>query len=89
MIQRYTHSKPVYEFSSGTGFPDDLSEYKLIIHCGGCMLNDREVQYRCRYADRNHIPFTNYGTALSYMNGILPRTLKIFPDIYSLLKIKE
>lgn len=86
MIEKYSHSKPIYEFSSGTGFPDDLSQYKMIIHCGGCMLNDREVQYRCRCADRNHIPFTNYGTALSYMNGILSRTLKIFPDIYSMIK---
>ena len=85
MIEKYSKSKPVYEFSSGTGFPDDLSEYKMIIHCGGCMLNEREVQYRCRCASRNNIPFTNYGTALSYMNGILQRTLRIFPDIHSLL----
>ncbi len=85
LIEKYSKVKPIYEFSSGTGFPDDLSKYKMIIHCGGCMLNDREVQYRCRFAAENGIPFTNYGTALSYMNGILSRTLKVFPDISKLL----
>lgn len=85
LIEKYTGIKPVYDFSSGTGFRDDLSQYKLIIHCGGCMLNEREVMHRGMCAERAGIPFTNYGTAISYMNGILKRTLRIFPEIYSLI----
>lgn len=83
LIEKYTGIKPVYEFTSGTGFPDDLSSYKIIIHCGGCMLNEREILRRSRLAEKNDIPFTNYGTAISYMNGILKRTINIFPELCS------
>ncbi len=61
---------------SGVEFPEDLSEYALIIHCGGCMLNEREVKYRMKCAIEQNIPFTNYGTAIAYMQGILKRSLK-------------
>ena len=81
LIEKHTGVKPVYEFTSGTEFPDNISEYSLIIHCGGCMLNEREMKRRSAKAEENGIPFTNYGTAISHMNGILKRTLEIFKDI--------
>jgi len=73
MIETYTGKKPVYEFSSGGGFPNDLSGYKLIIHCGACMLNSREMIYREHLARNAGVPMTNYGVAISFMQGILER----------------
>lgn len=67
--------------SSGRDFPEDLSQYKLVIHCGGCMLNEREMVYRMRSAQAQDVPFTNYGIALALMNGILKRSLGVFPDL--------
>ena len=81
MLRRYTQKEIIIETSSGKGFPDDLSPFDLVIHCGGCMLNEREVQYRRKFAADSGVPFTNYGTALAYMQGILKRTLSIFPDL--------
>ena len=75
MLRKYTGKDIKIETSSGKGFPDDLSKYSLVIHCGGCMLNEREMQYRRKSADDSRIPFTNYGTAIAYMQGILPRSL--------------
>lgn len=75
LIRKYTGKEPEFVFCSGTDFPEDLQEYKLVIHCGGCMLNEREMQYRMKSANNQTIPFTNYGTALAYMNGILERSL--------------
>ena len=66
---------------SGRDFPEDLSPYRLVIHCGGCMLNEREMQYRRGFAADSSVPFTNYGIAIAYMRGILQRTLSVFPDI--------
>lgn len=66
---------------SGTEFPEDLSPYALIVHCGGCMLNEREVRYRTKCATDQGVPITNYGTLIAYMNGILPRSLRIFPAL--------
>ena len=66
-----------FETSSGMGFPEDLRRYALIIHCGGCMLGDREVQYRMKCAADQNVPITNYGTAIAYMNGILDRSTKM------------
>lgn len=80
-LKKYTGKDFNFEFSSGTEFPDDLSEYALVIHCGGCMLNPREVQNRMQRALSQNVPFTNYGTAIAYMNGILKRSLKIFPEL--------
>ena len=85
LIRKFTGVSPDFCFTSGREFSDDLSGYSLVIHCGGCMLNEREMQSRSRRAAEQNIPFTNYGTAISYMNGILPRTLTLFPDLYSLL----
>ncbi len=66
--------------TSGTEFPKDLSPYKLIIHCGGCMLNDREMKNRVAYAKSQGVAITNYGIAISYMKGILERSIKLFPE---------
>lgn len=75
-IKKYTKADPQFIFTSGTEFPHDLSAYKLIIHCGGCMLNEREMQSRLKAAQKQHIPMSNYGTAIAYMNGILQRTVR-------------
>ena len=80
-LKKYTGKDLVIKTSSGTGFPDDLSEYSLIIHCGGCMLNEREVRYRMKCAEDAGVPFTNYGTAIAFMNGILKRSVEIFPHL--------
>ena len=85
-IKEFTDKDIIFETSSGKSFPEDLSEYKLIIHCGGCMLNEREVDYRRNCAQDQYIPFTNYGTAIAYMNDILKRSLEIIPGKTKLLK---
>ena len=71
--------------TSGREFPEELSEYALCIHCGGCMLTEREMLYRMRTAVDAGLPFTNYGVALAYMNGILKRSLTVFPEIANTL----
>lgn len=71
----------IIETSSGTGFPEDLTPYALVIHCGGCMLNAREMQSRIGRAVVQGVPVTNYGTAIAYMNGILRRSITMFPDL--------
>jgi len=80
-IEKFTHIKPVFEFTSGGEFPKDTSKYALIIHCGGCMLNETEMKNRLKIAQNNGTPVVNYGIAIAYMNGILERSLKIFPEI--------
>ncbi|GAB5081956.1 [FeFe] hydrogenase H-cluster maturation GTPase HydF [Hominimerdicola sp. 21CYCFAH17_S] len=80
-IKKYTGKDIHFEFTSGTEFPCELSEYSLIIHCGGCMLNEREMKYRIKCAADAGVQITNYGTAIAYMNGILKRSLEIFPEI--------
>lgn len=84
-IKEYTGKNPEFIFTSGTEFPLDLSPYKMIIHCGGCMLNEREMQYRIKCAVDQNIPITNYGITIAYINGILKRTVEPFPQIYKLL----
>lgn len=69
------------QWSSGGGFPQDLSCFKLVIHCGGCMLNPAEIEYRMKSALKQGVPFTNYGTAIAYMNGILDRSIAPIPDL--------
>lgn len=69
------------QWSSGTGFPQDLSGFKLVLHCGGCMLNAAEMEYRMKSAQKQGVPFTNYGTAIAHMNGILKRSIAPIPDI--------
>ena len=85
-VRKHTGVKPEFVWSSGTEFPEDLSPYKLIIHCGACMLNEREVQHRYKRAAEQGIPMTNYGIAIAYMNGILQRTVEPLPEIAELLK---
>lgn len=80
-LKNYTGKELQIELSSGTEFPKDLSGYKLIIHCGGCMLNEREMKYRQRCAKDQNVPITNYGIAIAYMQGILRRSVEIFPHI--------
>ena len=75
-IRGYTGVEPEFSFTSGGEFPEDLSPYKLIIHCGGCMLNAREMRYRIACARDAGVPITNYGMAIAYMNGILERSLR-------------
>lgn len=77
-LKSYTGRELGIEFSSGMEFPEELSEYKLIIHCGGCMLNEREMKYRLKCAQDQGIAITNYGTAIAYMQGILTRSVEIF-----------
>ena len=83
LINRHTGKELDFEFTSGTEFPLDLSQYRLIIHCGGCMLNDREMKYRIKCAQDQNVPITNYGTAIAYMQGILKRSIQIFPELTS------
>ena len=85
-IRQYTDAEPEFVFSSGTEFPEDLSAYKMIIHCGGCMLNEREMKYRLACAKEQNIPITNYGIAIAYMQGILKRSVEPFPAISMLLE---
>ena len=85
-IRNYTHKNLNLEYTSGTEFPSDLSKYSLIIHCGGCMLNEREMKYRLDCAKDQNIPMTNYGIAIAYMQGILKRSLGIFPGIHDILE---
>ena len=84
-IERYTGKKLVYEWSSGTEFPEDLSDYSLVVHCGGCMLNEREMKYRQKQAGRQGIPMTNYGILIACTQGILKRSLMPFPEILRFL----
>ena len=80
-LKEYTGKKFNIVTTSGLSFADDLSRYKMIIHCGGCMLNDREMMYRTKCANDCGIPMTNYGTAIAYMHGILWRSLEVFPNL--------
>ena len=84
-IEQYTGKKLVYEWSSGTEFPEDLSDYSLVVHCGGCMLNEREMKYRQKQAGRQGIPMTNYGILIACTQGILKRSLMPFPEILQFL----
>ncbi len=75
-IRQYTGKSPEFHFTSGTEFPEDVSEYKLIVHCGGCMLNAREMKSRLLSASDQEIPMTNYGILIAYMKGILKRSME-------------
>ena len=77
-LKKYTGKELLIETTSGRDFPEDLSPYRLIIHCGGCMLNEREMQYRRKCAEDAGVPFTNYGIVIARMKGILERSMEIF-----------
>ena len=84
-IREYTNKQLEFLFTSGGEFPDDLSEYALVVHCGGCMLNEREMKSRVRRCIDSGTPITNYGIAIALIHGILRRSLEPFPEILSLL----
>lgn len=83
-INSYTGKTLSYSFTSGTEFPDDLSEYALVVHCGGCMLNEKEMKSRLERCTNQDIPVTNYGIAIAQMHGILKRSIEPFPDLLKL-----
>ena len=85
LLRKYTGKDIRIQTSSGNEFPEDLSAYKLVIHCGGCMLPGREVLYRMKCASDQNVPMTNYGIALAYMQGILRRSIALFPDLEAIL----
>ena len=85
-LDDHTGRELVYETASGTGFPEDLSGYALVVHCGGCMLNEKEVTRRTRQAADQGVPITNYGTLIAYLHGILGRSLELFPEYADLLQ---
>ena len=84
-LRKYTGCALEFSFSSGVEFPEDLSPYSLVIHCGGCMLNEREMKARIRHSLDCNVPITNYGIAIAQMHGILSRAVTPFPDISILL----
>ncbi len=84
-IQNYTGKKPVFEFTSGTEFPDDVSSYRMVVHCGGCMLNEREMKYRIACCHDQGVPITNYGLLIAQVTGILKRSLGPFPEMQKLV----
>lgn len=79
-VREYTQKEIRFVFTSGTEFPDDLSQYKMVIHCGGCMLNGREMKYRMKCAQDQQVPIANYGMVIAHMKGILSRSLKVFDN---------
>lgn len=80
-IRKHTGKELNFEFTSGTEFPLDLQKYRLIIHCGGCTLNEREMKYRQKCAEDANVPMTNYGIAIAHMKGILERSISVFPAL--------
>lgn len=84
-IREYTGKNPEFSFTSGTEFPEDVAAYKMIVHCGGCMLNEREMKYRIACCTDQNVPITNYGILIAQVTGILKRSLEPFPEILELL----
>lgn len=84
-VEEYSGVKPSFSFSSGGEFPENLKDYALVIHCGGCMLNAKEMKHRIATAKSNGVPIVNYGIAIAQMKGILARSLSLFPNIKNLL----
>ncbi len=84
-IQKFSNAKVQIDFTSGGEFPQDVSGYKLIVHCGGCMLNEAEMKHRISLAKEADVPMTNYGVAIAHVNGILKRSLELFPEVLKLL----
>lgn len=89
LVKKYSGKDVNFEWTSGTEFSENLKKYKMVIHCGGCMLNEREMQYRLKCAEDEGVPITNYGTAIAHMNGILFRSLAPFPELQEFLKQKK
>ena len=85
-IKNFTGADVEFSFTSGGEFPEDLSEFSLIVHCGGCMLNEKEMSFRLQKAQISGVPIVNYGVAIAMMHGILTRSLEPFPEILKILK---
>ena len=85
-IEGFSGVKPEFGFTSGHGFPEDLAEYRLIVHCGGCMLNEQEMKSRMQAAKAAGVPMVNYGIAIAHMHGILKRSLKPFPNVLEMIE---
>lgn len=85
-IEKFSGAKPDFHFTSGGDFPDDLSAYRVIVHCGGCMLNETEMKHRMERAETQGVPIVNYGIAIAGMHGILKRSLELFSDVAALLE---
>lgn len=85
-IKEYTNKEINFEYTSGIEYPEDLSKYKLVIHCGGCMLNEKEMKYRIEHTINSETAITNYGIAIAYINGILKRSLVPFDSIIKVLE---
>ena len=86
MLEKFTGKKLNFEFTSGNSFAENLDGVSLVIHCGGCMLNEKEMKYRREVAEKNGVAFTNYGTAIAYMNSILKRSTKMISEISDIFK---
>ena len=87
-ILEYTGKRLEFETSSGMGFPEDLSKYAMVVHCGACTLNQKEMKNRIRRAKEQEVPIVNYGIMIAYIKGILKRSLEPFPAIQALLEKK-
>ena len=85
-VESFSGAKPTYTFTSGGEFPADLSDYKLIIHCGGCMLNEKEMAHRMEIAEQAGVPMVNYGVAIAHIHGILKQSLGPFPEVLKMLE---
>lgn len=85
-IRQFSGAEPEFHFTSGGDFPQNLSDYALIVHCGGCMLNEREMRYRMEAATQSGVPIVNYGIAIAHIHGILKRSLEPFPGIQAMLE---
>ena len=86
-VNNFTGKKLNFEFTSGGEFPEDLSKYALVIHCGGCMLNEREMKHRIEKCKEAGVPIVNYGIAIAHMHGILRRSLEVLPETLEILKL--
>lgn len=84
-IKKHTGKDIHFDFTSGREFPEDLKDYALVLHCGGCMITERDVMSRMEKAKEEKIPFTNYGITIAYMNGILKRSIEVFPELNKLI----
>ena len=80
-IRKHTGAEPQFEFTSGTEFPKDVTPYKLVIHCGGCTLREKEMKWRIGTCASQGVPITNYGILIAHLNGILARATEMFPEV--------
>ena len=85
-IRKYTGKELNFAFTSGGEFPEYLSPYALVVHCGGCMLNEREMKARIARAVSQNVPITNYGICIAQVHGILKRSVELFPEVISELQ---